>query len=164
MPKKIRTHREVGEDYLQAASSKNVVRHRFACSPQQLWNALLDAKAWTEWLPIEELEWTSKKPFGVGTTRTVAFGKEVIHEEFFAWEEGKRMAFCFSSSTLPVRAAVEDYRVEETESGCELVWTYRVSAFLPLQWIFNRILKSGVASGVGKLEQLILSSQKRFQK
>ncbi|RYF89823.1 MAG: SRPBCC family protein, partial [Caulobacteraceae bacterium] len=118
-----KTHRQVGEDYL--AGAKQRVSHRFDLPASAVWAALLDGKAWTEWLPLTRVVWTSPQPFGVGTTRTVSIGEMDIDEVFFAWEEGRRMAFCFAASALPVSAAVEDYRVVEVPGGCELQWAGR---------------------------------------
>ena len=100
MTKPLKAHKAVAEDYLATAKQSSVV-HRFPFPPGMVWNALLDAQAWTQWLPITKVTWTSPKPFGPGTTRTVEVGPQVIEETFFAWEEGTRMAFRFERSSLP---------------------------------------------------------------
>jgi hypothetical protein len=71
--------------------------------------------------------WTSARPFGVDTTRTmrVGFGALVINERFFRWEEGRRKSFYVVESSLPLfRRLAEDYFVEETTpTSCRFTWT-----------------------------------------
>ena len=51
-------------------------------------------------LGIDRVDWTSPRPFGVGTTRTVTFqgGGMEVYETFIAWDPGKHMAFTFDQS------------------------------------------------------------------
>lgn len=72
------------------------------------------------------------------------------------------MAFYFKSSTLPVSAAAEDYRVVEVPGGCELHWTGRASAPLILGWLVSRQLASSLQAGLPKLEALIKAQPARF--
>lgn len=160
MSKPLRAHTAVGEEYLAKGTVE--VRHAFPFPPSAVWAALLDGEAWTQWLPITKVTWTSPKPFAVGTTRTVEVGPQVIEETFFAWDEGSRMAFRFERSSLPLSAAVEDYRVVPTAGGCELVWLGKASAPFPLGWLINRQLAGGLRAGMPKLEALIASDPKRF--
>ena len=86
----------------------------------------------------------------------------IVEETFFAWEEGKRMAFRFERSTLPVSAAVEDYVVVETPEGCELRWAGKASAPLILGGIVSKQLAKGLRDGMPKLEALIRDNPARF--
>jgi len=160
MAKKLKQHRNVGEEYLQGVPV--TLTQSISFPSRVVWNAMLDGLAWTEWLPLDSVEWTSEKPFGVGTTRTVQLGNDVIKEEFFAWEDGKRMAFRFDASPFPLFAAVEDYRLQDTSSGCDLLWTFKVSAIFPISWILSRKLTSTLKKSLPKLETLILANPERF--
>ncbi|KCZ90796.1 SRPBCC family protein [Hyphomonas johnsonii] len=162
MAKALKKHDEVGEPYLSAAKPRPAARHTFPFPASAVWAALLDADAWTEWLPITKVTWTSPQPFRIGTTRTVEVGSRGIEEVFFAWQEGRRMAFRFDKSNLPLRAGVEDYVIVDAPGGCELQWTARASAPFPLGWLVNRQLASGIKSGLPKLEALIASDPARF--
>ena len=162
MAKKLKLHKAVGEDYLATVGPKLKVSHAFPFPASAVWAALLDAKAWTEWLAITKVTWTSPEPFGKGTTRTVEIGDMVIDEVFFIWEEGKRMAFYFDKSTLPISAGVEDYHVVETPDGCELRWAGKASAPLFLGGIVSKQLAKGIAEGLPKLETLIRDNPGRF--
>lgn len=160
MSRTLRDHKTVGEAYLAGAPAPVV--HAFPFPPGAVWAALLDADAWTRWLPITKVTWTSPRPFGVGTTRTVEIGAQVVEETFFAWEDGRRMAFNFTRSSLPLSAAIEDYRVVATPGGCELRWTGRASAVFPLGWLVTRQLAGGIRSGLPRLEALIAAEPARF--
>jgi len=95
-------------------------------TPDQIFEVFEYAHAWTVWAqPIQKVEWTSPKPFGIGTTRTVTMtGDMKGYEEFIAWEQGKRMAFTFlGCSKNAVDRFLEDYRVTDLGDGsCRVEW------------------------------------------
>jgi hypothetical protein len=76
---------------------------------------------------IKGVEWTTPRPFAVGTTRVVRAlgGAVVLGERYFRWEEGRRKSFYVSEATLPLfRCFAEDYLVEElSPSSCRFTWT-----------------------------------------
>ena len=161
MAKKLKSHKPVAEEYLATAKQSSVV-HKFPFPPETVWNALLDPVAWTEWLPITKVTWHGSQPFGVGTTRTVEIGPQKVEETFFIWDEGKRMAFRFEQSTLPVSAAVEDYDVRPVDGGCEMHWTGKASAPLFLGGLVTGQLTKGLREGMPVLEKLIADNPQRF--
>jgi hypothetical protein len=84
-----------------------------------------DALSWCRIL--HDLTWTSPRPFGVGTTRTVRSlgGTNVLDERYFRWEEGRRKSFYVEQSSAPLfKRFAEDYLVEPTsETSCRFTWT-----------------------------------------
>ena len=76
---------------------------------------------------LDRVEWTSDRPFGVGTTRSAHSlrGAMVINERFFRWEEGRRKSFYVIEATGPLfRRFAEDYLVEPvSETSCQFTWT-----------------------------------------
>ena len=96
------------------------------CTPDRLFDIFEDDHAWTVWAtPIQNVEWTSPKPFGVGTTRTVTMsGNQIGDEIFIAWDRGKRMAFRFTQTTTKnLLAFGEDYIVTDLGNGrCHFKW------------------------------------------
>ena len=117
---------KVGLEFLN--QTKNVFRAEeiVRATPEQVFEVFEDAHAWTVWaMPIQRVEWTSPKPFGVGTTRTVSMmGGMDGYEEFVAWERGKRMAFTFvGCSKDATEKFLEDYRVTDLGDGrCKVEW------------------------------------------
>jgi hypothetical protein len=112
----------VGLDFIDAAPFRFVSTVDLAISPEQV---LADAESWPQWATvIAQVTWTSPKPFGVGTTRTVHMrGGIVGDEEFLAWEPFTHMAFRLNeASTGSIAAFAEDYRVVPTAAGCHLTW------------------------------------------
>lgn len=79
---------------------------------------------------LQSITWTSPRPFGVGTTRTVRSlgGTSVLKERFFRWEEGRRQSlYALESSTPMFRRFAEDHLVEPTcEESCAFTWTIAV--------------------------------------
>jgi hypothetical protein len=75
---------------------------------------------------IDDVTWTSPRPFGVGTTRTVKTlkGANVIREHYFRWDEGRRKSFYVVEGSAPLfKRFAEDYLVEPTsESSCTFTW------------------------------------------
>lgn len=117
---------KVGLDFLEQTKNVFKAEEIVRATPEQIFAVFEDAHAWTEWaMPIQKVEWTSPRPFGVGTTRTVSMmGGMEGYEEFIAWEPGKRMAFTFVGSNKPATEKfLEDYRVEDLGDGsCKVQW------------------------------------------
>lgn len=76
---------------------------------------------------LQEVSWTSPRPFGVGTTREVKalWGTSLLREHYFRWEEGRQHSFYVVEMNAPLaRRFAEDYLVEPTgESSCRFSWT-----------------------------------------
>jgi hypothetical protein len=88
---------------------------RFAATPEQVWESLTSDISIAAWGPaIKEVNWTSPRPFGVGTTReVVAPGGSTMRERCFRWDEGSSHAFYVYESKLPIfKRFAEDYVVE----------------------------------------------------
>lgn len=116
----------VGLEFLEQTSNVFKAEEIVKATPEQIFEVFEDAHAWTVWaMPIQKVEWTSPKPFGVGTTRTVSMmGGMEGYEEFIAWEPGKRMAFTFVGSNKDATEKfLEDYRVTDLGDGsCRVEW------------------------------------------
>lgn len=125
-------------------------------TPEQIFEVFEDAHAWTVWAdPIQDVEWTSPKPFKLGTTRTVTMsGGMVGWEEFIAWEPGRRMAFCFTHVAKDnIESFAEDYQVEDLGDGtCKVTWRMAMApkgasrfilpVFSPVMgWFIRRMFK-----------------------
>jgi hypothetical protein len=76
--------------------------------------------------------WTSPRPFGVGSTRSVRVlgGAAVFRERFFRWEEGHRHSFAVTETTAPLfRRFAEDVVIDPAgETACRLTWTIAIEA------------------------------------
>jgi hypothetical protein len=72
------------------------------------------------------INWTSPRPFSVGTTRQAkVFGGVLkVQEHFFIWEEGRRYAFYVTEANVPLfESLAEDYIVTpEGPTRCSLTW------------------------------------------
>jgi len=138
------------------------------CTPKELFAIFADPDSWPIWAPgFKRIEWTSPKPFAVGTTRTAhLMGGLSIHEVFLAWEEGERMSFIFTGSSIDMSggldALIEDYRVTDLGGGrCRLEWTlaYNSAGFMrhfqflarPFVGFFLRRILAGLRKYVVKL-------------
>ncbi|MCB1843276.1 MAG: SRPBCC family protein [Halioglobus sp.] len=122
----------VGLDFLDKTPNVYKAEEIVRATPEQIFDVFEDEIAWTVWAPpIQRVEWTSPKPFGVGTTRTVyMMGGMTGYEEFIAWEKGKRMAFTFlaCSKDNPGKF-LEDYRVTDLGDGtCRVEWYMAMEA------------------------------------
>lgn len=115
-----------------------------------------DGAAWPKWFKdIRKVEWTSPRPFGVGTTRTVTLATIKVWEHFFRWDPGRGMSFYMLSTSLPLaRALAEDYRLEPLGPGrCRFVYTVAAEPTLlsrclgpALRWNFARMFGGAARS------------------
>ena len=146
----------VDANYAKNAPVSAVAVVEVNASAEQVFEAFEDAEAWPAWAPpITDVEWTSAKPYGLGTTRTVTMVGMVGDETFIAWDYPKHMAFCFTHcSEKLVKSFAEDYVVTELANGKTRVeWTmgmtpqgigkltmFLFKPFMGLcnQWMFNR--------------------------
>ena len=99
---------------------------------ESVFAVLEDGNSWPKWFKdIANIEWTTPKPFGVGTKRTIKMHTQLVaDEEFFVWKQGKEFAFYFTYTNLPVvNALCEHYYLEPLgENQCK--FTYRIGAEL----------------------------------
>jgi hypothetical protein len=113
------TCRPVGLDFIEGAAYRfeNVVE--LDAPPEAVFDIFADGESWPRWFDgIQRVVWTSPEPKGVGTTRTVTLTTMTVYEHFLAWERGRRFAFRFEGSSLPLcRAGIEDYRLEALPGG-----------------------------------------------
>jgi Polyketide cyclase / dehydrase and lipid transport len=118
------------ETFLDQAPLRLVGEFPIARPAERVW-ADLTGDSPLSWCRIlQSVEWTSPRPFGVGTTRTVRalWGANVLKEEYFLWEEGRRHSFFVVEASAPLfRRLAEDYLVEPTsEHSCRFTWTIAV--------------------------------------
>ncbi len=105
------------KNYTQLHQAPVLVKNELVinCTAERLFAILEDGDAWPLWASsLTKVTWTSPKPFGVGTTRTVEMTGGIVGvEEFVAWQPNKQMAFCFTESSMPnMEAFGEDYQIE----------------------------------------------------
>ena len=60
-----------------------------AARPADVFAIFEDGESWPRWFHgIHKVVWTSDKPYGVGTTRTVWLTGVTVQERFFRWGAG----------------------------------------------------------------------------
>lgn len=123
-------------DFLQSAPVKIVNIVDIQATPEQIFAVFEDEHAWPKWFKgIVDVEWTSPKPYGVGTTRTVSLGALKVWEHFIHWDQNKRFTFYFTKTNLPfVKALAEDYElVAVNENTTRFSYTVAYDPALPLR-------------------------------
>jgi len=97
-------------------------------SPAKVFAIFADADTWPKWFhAIHKAEWTSEKPYGVGSTRTIWMTPVSVDEHFFRWEPDRRCSFYAAATSTPmVHALAEDYLLEEIAPG-KTRFTYTVA-------------------------------------
>jgi hypothetical protein len=140
-------------DFFKSAPHVFTYQRRFAAPPDAVWEQLTSDASIAAWGPAtKEVNWTSPRPFGVGTTReVVAAGGAKMRERFFLWEEGTRHAFAGYESTLPIfKRFAEDYVVEPDGDNTLFTWILAIEPkggfALPL-----KILAPAVKAAFGRL-------------
>lgn len=117
------------EGFLTSAPSRYSETFAIARPATEIWSELVSDKP-LRWCRILAVNWTSERPYDVGTTRQakVFGGAMKLQEHFFIWEEGHRYAFYATEANLPVfRRLAEDYVVEpDGPNRCRFTWTFAV--------------------------------------
>ena len=115
---------KVEQELVSTARARGTAEREMAVSAEQLFATLADGPSYSKWVPaIRRVTWTSAKPFGTGTTRTVSLvGGARVDEVFWAWEPGRRIGFSISaSSTRWLSALTELYEITAISSDrCQL--------------------------------------------
>ena len=117
-----------------------------------------DAESWPQWFGgVKKIEWTSQKPFGVGTTRTVTLESMKVFEHFFNWEPNKRLSFYFLGTSAPAfRRFAEDYQLEPRGSGCHFKYTVAIDP--------NLLLRVGAPIARGQFDAMFKQAALGFQR
>jgi hypothetical protein len=120
----------VDESFFDIAPMRLRAKFEVPLPAARVWEELTsdDALHWCRIL--QDVTWTSPRPFGVGTTREVKAlkGANMLREHYFLWEEGRRHCFYVTESSGPLfRALAEDYLVEPRGAdACRFTWTIAV--------------------------------------
>ena len=135
----------VDETFFETAPTVYVGTVDVARPAAEVWAELVADGALSFCRSLRGARWTSPRPFGVGTTRTMPamFGTLMVHETFFRWEEGRRKSFYAHRTNLPVfRRLAEDYLVEEVSpTACRFTWTIATDPYpatRPLAYLNKR--------------------------
>jgi carbon monoxide dehydrogenase subunit G len=141
------------DEFLRTAPIRFVHDVDVPAAPTRVWEVLASDDALVSWARgITGAEWTSPRPFGVGTTRTVTVGGRVaaLRERFYRWDVGHRMTFTADASSAPgFRRFSEDVALAPTATGTRLTWTFAIEAapwFAPLL-TFARPLLHNITGG-----------------
>ena len=153
---KMQDCQRVDLSYFESAPVRITSEVTIAATADSVFDSFEDAADWPKWASaITRVEWTSPKPYGIGTTRTVYMvGGLIGEEEFIDWERGRRMAFRFTRANMPAAAFAEHYTVTDAGPGRVTVrWVMAMTPsgpgritmplFLPLlrvgcQWMLGR--------------------------
>ena len=154
--------------FFDTAPFRYVAEETIAASADAVFASFENADDWPLWAPpIQRVDWTSSKPLGVGSTRTVFMsGGMTGYEEFIAWERGREMAFCFThASKNNVESFAEHYVVYAiNEACCRVRWVMAMKPrgfsryFLPL---FSPFMQLGVKVMLRRFRNLL--QQRRQQ-
>jgi uncharacterized protein YndB with AHSA1/START domain len=121
---------KVEQELVSIARARGIAEREMAVSAEQLFATLEDGPSYSTWVPaIRQVTWTSAKPFGSGTTRTVNLvGGARVDEVFWAWEPNHRIGFSISASSMRwLSALTELYEITAVSSDrCKLRWTLAV--------------------------------------
>jgi len=122
------TCRAMDLSFIESAPHRFVNEVEINASPERVFEVFEDGESWPNWCPdLIKVEWTSPKPFGVGSTRTVTLKTMTVYEHFIAWDPGKRFTFYLTAINRPIaRAFCEDYRLETLDKG-KTKFTYTVA-------------------------------------
>ncbi len=127
MPAPWFTCEPVSETFFDTAPFKLRAKFEVPLPAATVWGELTSDQALSWCRILQDVSWTSPRPFGVGTTREVKalWGANQLREHYFRWEEGHRHSFFVVESTAPLfKRFAEDYLLESTsDTSCRFTWT-----------------------------------------
>jgi hypothetical protein len=116
----------VDETFLASAPTRFVEVFDIALPTSTVW-AELTRDGTLDWCRGLKINWLSPRPFGVGTKRQAKLLGVLlqVQEEYFIWEEGRRMAFFVTAARPPAyRRSAEDYAVDAIAADrSRFTWT-----------------------------------------
>lgn len=115
-----------GEDLLRRARAHSITERELPIAAEALFALFEEGETWCRFFPvIRKVEWTSPRPFGEGTTRTVTvIGGIRLEEVFWTWKPGARMGFALTaSSNQALKGLVETYDfIPIAAERCRMRW------------------------------------------
>lgn len=129
-----------GMDYFDLAPERHRFEVELDISPEGLFAVFEDPDAWPNWAwpGIVGVDWTSDKPYGPGTTRTVHLvGGLDVYEDFFVWDPPHQMAFHLYGATEKIWSRFgEHYAVTDLGNDrCKLVWRFSSTPAGIYKWL-----------------------------
>jgi hypothetical protein len=132
-----------GEDLLRRTQAHSVAEYEYPIAAHGLFGLFEEGATWSEFFPvIRKVEWTSPRPFGVGTTRTVTvIGGVRLDEVFWAWKPGAQMGFAITAaSNRAFQGLVELYDFLPLDDGrCTLRWEMGMELSGPMRAVESRM-------------------------
>ncbi|WP_194827411.1 SRPBCC family protein [Nocardia sp. XZ_19_231] len=131
---------ESDDEFLASASNRFVHVLDIPAPPSQVWAALIADDALVSWSGlVTGMQWTTPRPFGVGTRRVVTLGRiAALTERFYRWEDQRRMTFTVDFASIPgLRRFAEDIELASTATGTRLTWTFAVEGKPVLQLLLR---------------------------
>lgn len=148
---------------VHTARARGVAEREMAVSAERLFATLEDGPSWGKWLKvIRNVTWTSPKPFGTGTTRTVTLRSGIVVDEVFsAVEPARRMSFSVCSTNSRLLSGLgEAYELQSlAPDRCRLRWTLALKLVGPLAGLepaLPRLLPPVQRQLLKKLERVAL--------
>ncbi|ONI85490.1 hypothetical protein ALI22I_27195 [Saccharothrix sp. ALI-22-I] len=141
-------------DFFDSAPQRRSYVLDLPVSAERVWRGLTASNPLWWCRLLSSVDWTSPRPFGVGTTRTATvLGVLRLYDRFFRWEEGRRQSFLVERSNLPVyRRFGEDYLVERAADGCRLTWTFA----------YEPALKAGGGVNTAVFDSMVADTKRHF--
>lgn len=156
----------IDESFFRTANLIATASMEARCPPERLMETLAGDVVWTQWAPaLKKVEWTSPKPYGQGSKRTVHLqGGQAVKENFFIWKPNQQVAFYVEEATISgIDSFAENYEITVLDNGqtTRLKWTVALQVtgigalFIPVsrcfmefafkRWLQNykRILEQG---------------------
>jgi len=119
-------YEEAGLELVDHANFSTTNSVEIRCTAQQLTDALSGVDIWKEFVPqIRSVDWEGDPPFTEGVRRTVGFGKDIVKEVFFKWDENEGVAFRVTEGTQKnVAAMIEHYQFDIVDDNTtRLTWS-----------------------------------------
>jgi len=156
--KRLQTHSDA---WVENAPERCVAEREINATPTAIWDVLADHESWPEWFTAVKDVTVTGAASGVGARRRVRIPGVEFHEEFVAWDVGKRFAFTVTEMSVGLFESLNERVTIDTLDGGRSRVTY-TQALEPVGWfrlpfkavkgLFARSLGKGLDSLARRVE------------
>lgn len=148
---------EADFSFIKKAKFQYKYSAKIPASAETVFKIFENEHAWPLWFKgVRRIQWTSEKPFKVGTTRTVYLKNGFsANEVFYAWKPGREFGFYFTDTNVPsLKRFAELYELTPIdENNCTFTLHVGVDPIFPLsltgplgKWLLSGTFKTAPES------------------
>lgn len=128
------------------------VTHRFAASPETVFDRYTDHVSWTRWAGLGRVTLAqegSPAPNGAGCVRVITTAGFAVHEKVLAFERPRRMTYALIKGAVPMKDHLGEVVFEPDGDGTRVTWRCQFNSVVPglgaaQRWFITRMFRQAL--------------------